>query len=162
VASDSVALQGLSEFFFESGEPSFAVVPLVQFLARFPEGQYTFVGESTENEVMTGTADFTHDIPDAPNITNPEEDDSIDSTQPLVIEWDEVTTPAGIILEGYQVIVGREDGDGTLEVELPGDVTSFPVPADFFVPDAEYKVEVLSIEESGNQTITEIAFTTAP
>jgi hypothetical protein len=34
-----------------------------------------------------------------------------------------------------------------------------PVPTEFLEPKTEYKAEVPAIEASGNQTLTEIAFT---
>jgi len=43
----SVGLQGITEFFFESAEPSFDDLPLDEFLARFPEGEYKFLGMTT-------------------------------------------------------------------------------------------------------------------
>ena len=40
--------------------------------------------------------------------------------------------------------------------------TSVSVPPEFLEPDAEFKFEILAIEESGNQTITESTFFTLP
>jgi hypothetical protein len=41
---------------------------------------------------------------------------------------------------------------------LPGTTTQLPIPAQFLTP-GSYKAEVLAVEESGNQTLTEVAFT---
>ena len=54
---------GLTELFSESNEPPFSEVPLAEFKARFPEGKYTFVGETIEGEKLVGTARLSHDIP---------------------------------------------------------------------------------------------------
>ncbi len=40
---------------------------------------------------------------------------------------------------------------------LPGDVTSIAIPEEFLSTAGPYKIEVLAIERSGNQTLTEIA-----
>jgi hypothetical protein len=45
-------------------------------------------------------------------------------------------------------------------VDLPASTTSVTVPAEFLEPGTQYKVEVLAIEASGNQTITEVEFMT--
>ena len=51
-----------------------------------------------------------------------------------------------------------EDPDGwarpVYDVHVDDDVTSFPVPDDFLLDDHLYELEVLAIEESGNQTIS--------
>ena len=47
-AQESLNTQGLTEFFFESAELSFEEVSLEEFLARFPEGEYTFIGETID------------------------------------------------------------------------------------------------------------------
>ena len=44
-ARGSTEKHGLSELFFEGAEPSLDEQPLDEFLARFPEGEYTIVGE---------------------------------------------------------------------------------------------------------------------
>ncbi len=64
---------------------------------------------------------------------------------------------------GYQVIVEQEDPLlRVFSADVPPDVTSIVIPASFMVPGVEYKFEVLAIEESGNQTLSERAFSTAP
>ena len=65
---------------------------------------------------------------------------------------------ASLTIEGYQVVVDSDDG--SVIVELPADATSLTVPPEFLVLGTDYKFEVLAIEESGNQTITEAEFTT--
>ena len=62
---------GLTELFSESNEPPFTEVPLAEFLARFPAGKYSFVGETIEGEKIVGTARLSHDIPEGPEIPSP-------------------------------------------------------------------------------------------
>jgi hypothetical protein len=158
VGRGSVGQQGLAELFFESGEPTLDEVPLDEFLARFPEGEYEFIGRSVEGDKMTGTATFTHDIPAGPVIVSPEEDAVQDPEQPIVVDWEPVTEqfagPSAIEIVGYQVIVEE------FSVDLPATVTSVTVPPEFIEPGTEYSFEVLAIEASGNQTISESAFST--
>jgi hypothetical protein len=65
----------------------------------------------------------------------------------------------GVHIVGYQVVVTREDPLRVLSVDLPAGARRLPVPAEFLQRGVEYKAEVLAIEASGNQTLTEIAFT---
>jgi hypothetical protein len=63
----------------------------------------------------------------------------------------------------YQVLVVADtpaQGNPTrvLDVMLPGRATELPIPAAFLAP-GPYKTEVLAMERSGNQTLTEVAFT---
>src|SRR5262245_7750510 len=43
---------GLSEFFFESDEPGLADLPLNDFLAMFPEGEYKFLGTTPDGDKL--------------------------------------------------------------------------------------------------------------
>jgi hypothetical protein len=45
------------------------------------------------------------------------------------------------------------------DVHLPPDRNSLSVPVEFFQPGTRYEVEVVAIEESGNQTINNGYFT---
>ena len=56
------------------------------------------------------------------------------------------------------------DVDRVFSITLLRDVASpsATVPPEFLVPDTEYKFEVIVQEESGNRTISETEFTTAP
>jgi hypothetical protein len=58
------------------------------------------------------------------------------------------------------VIVEREDEARTFQVDLPATATSVTIPPEFLEANTGYKVEVLAIEASGNQTITEVSFQT--
>lgn len=171
MGESSVGLQGITEFFFESAEPSFDDLPLDEFLARFPEGEYKFFGMTTEGDELAGTATLTHILPCGPEIITPEEDEEVDPDD-TVIAQEEVTTefdPDGeckdsteLEIVGYQVIVIREEPEPKLEFSatVPPTVTSITVPSEFLLPDTEYKFEILAIEASGNQTITESSFIT--
>jgi hypothetical protein len=95
----------------------------------------------------------------------------VDAEAPLVIEWDPVETDiwgeSDIEIEGYQVIVESETEDGpevAFSVTLPPSETDahmVTIPPEALFANVEYKFEILAIEESGNQTITESCFQTA-
>jgi hypothetical protein len=166
-ADGSVGVQGITEIFFESAEPSFDEQPLAEFLALFPEGKYRFEGMTVNGNVLKGIATLTHNIPAGPEIVAPEEDAALDSRAPLLVRWEPVTDPFPGVnspgqIAGYQVIV-LEDGvkvPPTFSVDLPATATQVTVPPEFIRPRTDYKVEVLVKEAGGNQTISERTFKT--
>jgi len=150
---------GMTELFFESVEPSLDDLPLQDFLALFPEGEYKFVGKTIEGDTLVAKVPFTHRIPDGPSINGPKKKDVVDP-QNTVISWDPVVTPAGIDIVEYEVIVEGGNPERHFDVFVPGSVTSLTVSPEFLEPDTKYIFEVLAIDVSRNQTISEGAFRT--
>jgi hypothetical protein len=142
---------GLTELFSESNEPPFSQVPLEEFKARFPEGEYTFVGETIDGQTLAGTATLSHDIPDGPTITAPADGATV-NRDGVVARWAAPPEPARIDIVGYRVIVTREDPLRVYQVELPASARSVPVPTAFLQRNTEYELEIQAIEESGNWT----------
>jgi hypothetical protein len=87
-----------------------------------------------------------------------------------VVEWEPVTETIDgdpVTITAYEVIVtddAFEDPHGfaqpIYDVHVGPDVTALSVPAEFFTPDTVYEIEVLALEQSGNQTISLGFFTT--
>lgn len=155
---------GLTELFSESSEPPFEEFPFSEFKRLFPQGVYTFRGQTVEGERLKSTFTLTHTVPDGPTIVSPSAGDTL-GPDGLVVEWLPVTAPAGVHVVAYQVLVvadapGLGNPKRVFDVMLPGTVTRLPVPSEFLVP-GTYKAEVLAIEQSGNQTLTEVEFTIA-
>lgn len=153
---------GLTELFSESSEPPFDEFPFSEFKKLFPEGVYTFRGRTIEGERLKSTFTLTHKVPDGPTIVSPSNDATL-APDDLVVEWQPVISPAGVHVVAYQVLVVADapapgNPKRVFDVMLPGSATRLPIPAEFLVP-GSYKTEVLAIEESGNQTLTEVAFT---
>ena len=153
---------GLTELFSESSEPPFEVFPFSQFKRLFPEGRYTFSGETIDGQRLQSTFALTHKVPDGPVIVSPSVDDTV-AADDLVVEWMPVTSPAGVDVVAYQVLVvanapGLGNPKRVFDVMLPGTATRLPVPEEFLIP-GSYKAEVLAVERGGNQTLTETEFT---
>jgi len=147
---------GMTELFFEGAEPNLDEVPLDELLALFPEGTYTFSGRTVDRTKLWSTSTLSHAVPNGPgNVTA-----TLGPNDSLVISWDAVTTvPVGfpdrpISIVGYQLIVKP------FQVTVPGTVRSVTVPPEFVstLPAGEVLFEVLAIDASGNQSITESAF----
>lgn len=146
---------GMTELFFEGAEPSLDDFPLADLLALFPEGRYTFIGETVGGTRVVSRATLSHAIPDGPPVSAEVDGDSV------IIRWGPVSVPPedfpdrDIDIVGYQVIVG------SFQVTLPASSTAVTVPREFVLSLArgEHPFEVLAIDASGNQTITEDFFT---
>ena len=165
---------GMSEIFFESQEPPYDTWDFADLKAAWPEGTYTLRAQSSDGAVLFGDALFTHDLPTPPVITSPTlvpEPEDVPPVLPLsdvTVTWEPVTlTQDGdpVRLRGYQVWVSKDNHDDengfsrpVFDVHVSADVTSFVVPAVFFDAASLYEVEVVAIEESGNQTIGGAAF----
>jgi hypothetical protein len=152
---------GLTDMTWESNEPPFDRVPFRRFRARFPEGRYRFEGTALNGRRIVGSDRLTHVVPAGPRVLAPTERAVVDPAA-LVVRWQPVTSPRGIRIVRYQVIMTAERSNRSLRIDLPGNATTAAIPSGFLERGAEYAVEVLARAASGNQTITEVGFRTAP
>lgn len=160
IADGSVGIQGITELYLESAEPSFDEQPLEELFALFPEGNYRFQGMTTEGVTLMGKAKLTHALPAAPLLVSPGEDDAVNPDN-TVIEWQVVPDPPGSRITGYQIVVERDTGSlRVFSVDVGPETTSVTVPPEFMEAGAAYKYEVLAIEASGNRTISASEFET--
>jgi hypothetical protein len=172
-----LADQGFAEWFFESGEPKLGEsgYSFGTLFDRFPDGTYTFTATPNAGGQEICTADLDYVIPCAPEISA-----SGNRGLGVIISWEEVdqvvdtddTTGEGsgvvcvdsedLEIIGYKVIVEIELGDDEVvkifDVDLLADDRRVHVPPEFIALSDEFKYEVLAIEASGNQTITEDEF----
>ena len=164
--SGSFGLQGGTELFLESAEPTFDELPLAELLQRFPEGEYEFRGRTVDGDKLEGTTVLTHDIPDGPELVAPLEGGPAQDPDATTLEWRTVGPANGSPIIAYQVLVVEPDPgidalpNITLDVMMPPTATSLTVPSGFLKPDTEYEWEVLAIESSGNQTLSSSFFVT--
>jgi hypothetical protein len=161
-ADDVIKDYGLTELFSESSEPPFTEFPFEEFKRLFPEGPYTFRGTTIDGGQLESVFRLTHRVPDGPDILSPAED-AVVSSEDMVVRWEPVTSPRGVSVVAYQVLVvadapARGNPTRVLDVMLPASATRLEVPSEFLLPGG-YKTEVLAIEAGGNQTLTEVAFT---
>lgn len=167
-------LQGLTELFFESAEPTFDDLPPEEFFQRFPEGVYEIEAETLEGFELESEVLITHIMPAPPaNVLvsgqpaaeNCDAEPLPTASDPILISWDPVTeshpeigTPGQPIeVEHYQFFIEAEDID--LSVELPNDVAEYEVPSGFVESGETVKFEIQVREAvSGNQTAVESCF----
>jgi hypothetical protein len=169
-----LAKLGLTEFFFETEEPENKDVPISELLKTLPEGNFTFRGftaeSAEENGTLIGNATFSHDIPKAPAILSPQEDTKLPKGEDLHVSWSSVdknidSSDANII--AYQLIIEKDQapdphmiGTFGFTMNLPPSVNGITIPKEVFESDSDYSLEVLAIEENGNQSINSTSFST--
>lgn len=170
---ESVGDLGMTELFMETHEPENAKMPLKTLLAKMPAGAYEFRATASklggQSGVMSGEAALTHKIPAGVTLIAPAEN-AIVPIADLKMQWQgsvKALDGTDITLISYQLIVEKvEDphanmiGKRGLSMYLAPATTEMTVPAAMLQAASEYKWEVLAIEESGNQTLTEGTFKT--
>lgn len=145
---------GLTELFFEGAEPTLDEFPLEDLLARFPEGRYGVVAQTTSGRRLSSQAVLSHAVPAGPVVSTRIENGAI------TIRWAPVTGPAAILPDDRVVIVAYQVIVGSFQVTLPATATRVTLPPEFAasLSQGRHDFEVLAIEASGNQTITEGEF----
>jgi hypothetical protein len=145
---------GMTELFFEGAEPSLDEFPLEELLALFPEGRYTFIGETVEGGRLMSRSTLTYNVPEGPVVFSEVNGSTVK------ISWQPVTGPADILPDGHIVISGYQVIVGSFQVTVPATTTSVTVPREYIesLDAGVHDYEVLAIEEGGNQTITSSTF----
>ena len=181
--------QTLTEIFAESAEPvcraelaeeeDETVVTLEQFVARWPDGTYSFRGKGADKSKQEGATELTHDIPAAPadlefdpdtgEITWSPGDDlgecaTHEELDALVADGTLPTHPEDVTVREWEAVFepDTEDGDPTgnlkFSTRVPAGQTSVTVPAellDSLPADTPAKVEVGAIGLEDNATFSE-------
>jgi len=173
--------QGLTEFFFESAEPTFDELSPERFFRRFPEGEYEIEGISLEGDELESEVEVTHVMPAPPVVylngdlaaedCDADELPEFEVGQTVIISWDTVEDShpdlgkdGDIEVHNYEIVVEIDDTPWKTSIILSPDATSFQVPseildlAEFEEGEAEVKFEVLVRAESYNQTAVESCF----
>lgn len=174
--------QGMTEFFFESAEPTFDELPPAVFFRRFPEGTYEIEGITLDGEELEGEVELSHVLagPAGGVMVNDEAaaancDVELPTvSEPVSISWSAVTmshptlgtTGVPVTVQQYELVAEIEREDETPDVlvfkaDLPGgeDSYSFELPEDFTgMADGEMKFEIVTKLDNGNQTAVESCF----
>ncbi len=170
---------GVASIFFESNEPDYEEFDYDDLVAAFPEGNYVARGMTADGAPLFGAARFSTVVPLPPTILTPDTIQDEDGNLPVVDPSDLVVTWApstrsrdgrAVTIAGYQVILVNESFGGNndsfatpiYDVRVGADVTRLPVPPEFLEPDTVYELEVIAIEDSGNQTIAGASFFRTP
>ena len=160
----------MAGIFFESREPPASEFSMADLEPAFPEGMYKVRGQVLRRhrahrpgDIHPRSAGTTGD-----HLTRDRRRAGAAGTPGPApgphVSWDRVRETVDgepVKITGYQVIVTKEVPDDrhgfsrpTYDVHVPASVNSLSVPAEFLEPDTVYELEVLALEESGNQTIS--------
>lgn len=175
MAQGRLARQGLTQLFLESAEPSFDELKPKEFFRRFPEGIYEIEAKSLEGEEIEGTVELSHVLAapvgnimvnDEPAAENCDDLPLPSVSDPILIDWDPVTTSHPEIGESGPVEIVRyqffvEQGDVKFAVDLPPTQTQFQVPTEIIAlgnTDEPFKFEIIARTATGNNTAIENCF----
>jgi hypothetical protein len=143
---------GIRQFVFESPEPK----DVERTKAAFPEGTYTFDGETASGEKLHGQASLSHKLPATTSFISPSPDQSGVSTKDVTITWAPVQGIANYLIE-----IEADEPDMSLTATLPASDASFSVPNGLLRPGTEYQLGIGTVSEDGNMSVVETHFTTA-
>ena len=157
---------GLTELFSESSEPPFDEFPFSEFKKLFPEGAYTFRGRTIEGERLQSTFALTHDVPDGPSHRVPGR------------RCDARARRRGRRMAARHLTAGRRrrrlpgarrrrrtgprESQASARRDAPRHRHTAAGPRGVPRSLAATRPRCSPIERSGNQTLTEVAFTIAP
>lgn len=134
-----------------------AKTELDELALAYPTGTYWCIATTPDDGLLLGSAslDYEFSASIVPNFPiNGSEDVAITG---LSLTWTLVEDAAVIVVDIENSLTGD-----SLEVDLPGDSTSFSVPDDLLAEGSEYEVGFETIHASGNTTVFEdYSFTTA-
>ena len=144
----SLRLQGLTEIFFESAEPTFDELDASKFFKRFPEGSYEVEGITLDGTELESTVSLTHLMPAPVTLTvngepaaadcDAEELPVVAAGDAVVIAWLPVTrshpelgrVDEEIEVVNYEVEAEIDETPYAVHAVLPADSTSFVIPAE--------------------------------
>ncbi len=152
-ARSGLRIQGLTELFFESAEPTFDELDPEVFFNRFPEGEYEWEGMTLDDEEIEGEVFLSHIIPAAPVVVavggqteNPgfetEGEDEGDK-----ICWEDVDTENGVLILWEAVTQSHFDKWSNGAEPLPGE-EKIPLGASGDLEDVAYYEVVAEIDDT--------------
>jgi hypothetical protein len=167
--SGLLGVTGVTNILIETLEPPLEEQSQEEFLARYFEGEYAVSARTVKGGLAEGTMEFSHNIPDPPQVVSPGEGDVI-SREEVVISWKPAAgTDAEIVRYAVNVFPAPPpEGQEPIELaidytlEVPAFISELKIPPELFVPGVDYILELTAIEDGGNGTVTVVNFTIAP
>jgi hypothetical protein len=151
-AKSKPVASGIRQFIFESPEPT----DTAALKAAFPEGVYTFEGQTESGQKLQGEAKLSHKLPATTRVKFPQKDAQDIPTKNMTITWEPVHDAVAYLIE-----LEQEESNTTITASLPAPATTFAVPEGFLRPGMEYTLGVGTVSKAGNISFVEMDFTTA-
>lgn len=143
---------GIRQFRFESPEPK----DVKSLKAAYPEGVYTFSGETAAGVKLEGKSTLSHMLPAPVSFVQPKAEAEGVAVKNSVITWAPVKN-----VTAYIVYIEQDELQVEFTARLPGTVPKFAVPDGFLLPDTQYTLGIGTVTEEGNVSFVETWFTTA-
>jgi hypothetical protein len=143
---------GIRQFRFESPEPK----DVKSLKAAYPEGVYTFSGETAAGVKLEGKSTLSHTLPAPASFVQPKAEAEGVTVKNSVITWAPVKN-----VTAYIVYIEQDELQVEFTARLPGTVPKFAVPDGFLLPDTQYTLGIGTVTEEGNTSFVETWFTTA-
>ncbi len=172
--------KGNTEIMTESAEPPFGpdcAIPdectdqeiadaIATFRADFPAGTWKIEVVFTDTSSTTASADLSHDLPAAPDIRRPREEQSLKKVS--TIRWRDTSEAGDPPIISYEVVAEMVINGETFKITaiVPGSATKFTISKEFMRLARrakkqgeleEFKVEVIARADNLNKTITELS-----
>ena len=143
---------GMREFLFESPEPPDP--DLVR--ASYPEGLYTFSGNTVTGDRLWSQATLSHRLPAPAVVLDPVDGADVRASAHRRIAWEPVEEVAR-----YLITIEQEDSDRVFSATIESTTSDFAVPEGFLQPGAEYQLAIGTVAPNGNRSFVESMFTVA-
>ena len=147
--SKDKSIMGVRQFRFESPEPKNEK----SLKSAYPEGEYTFTGETTYGKKLTGKSILSHKFPAAGKVIQPLSGATDLATSNMKISWASVKNVSSFI-------VYIENDDFNFTVSLPGSKTTMIVPEGYLEPQKKYMLGLGTQSKNGNISFVEMSFKT--
>jgi hypothetical protein len=172
--------KGNTEIMTESAEPPFGpdcAIPdectdqeiadaIADFQSFFPDGTWSLEVVFTDSSSTTVFIDLSHDLPAAPDIRRPREEQSLKKVKE--IKWRDASEAGDPPIISYEVVAEMVINGETFKITaiLPGNARKFTIPKEFMrlarrakkqEELEEFKVEVIARADNLNKTISELA-----
>lgn len=157
--------QGLTEFFFESAEPTFDDLLPVDFFDRFEAGDYTIRGTTLEGEELENVTEVTHTMPAPPSgITLNAVPDGLPDGEPIMSERcddedeenfapTEVPAPDGTVTISWAPVTTSHPDIGTPGVDLTDKIVNYQVVVEAFGVDFDSEFSVILPPDVTSMTV---------
>ena len=144
---------GMRQFRFESPEPT--DIPALK--KAYPEGDYTFTGQTSSGDRFKDKATLSHKLPETTAFVSPKADARDVLPKNLKITWAPVKG-----VSGYTIELEPAKSSALLELKLPASATSFTVPEGIVTPGGKCQLGIGTVSADGNISVIETSFTMAP
>ena len=142
---------GIRQFVFESPEPT----DVAGLKAAYPEGTYTFLGETAAGARLHGKASLKHELPPITSFVWPKAKAKNVGVNGLKVAWAPVEQAAAYIVE-----IEQDELKANITARLPAIEPGFAVPAGFLRPNTAYQLGIGTVAADGNISYIETTFTT--